>query len=72
MPMIHATRKVHKTANGSRILTLTEYLGEDWEYVEIFGEKTGDSGVTLRIVVLTKNEIPDSPPTKVRKVSQSA
>lgn len=70
--MLHATRKIVRYQSGSASLTLTEYLGKDWEYVEIFGEPNKDGEVTVRIVVLSKREISDSPSTEIRETSQSA
>jgi hypothetical protein len=59
--MIHATRKVTRTNNGSATLTLTEFLGEDWEYVEINAEPGTAEKITVVISVLSKREVPRSP-----------
>lgn len=54
--MEHSVRKVSKTQNGAKLLTVTEFIPDDWSYVEINERQRTKDSVTLEISVLTKGE----------------
>jgi hypothetical protein len=42
-------RKVLRTAKGTRMISLTEYIPDDWQFVQITGHKIDDKTIQLTI-----------------------